>query len=72
MQGDKVKYKLMEGGVDRYITNINGRYYRLDTNTLREYPQEILSMYAAQLIGEDGKPYLKPKKEKVNEEIQGE
>lgn len=65
-----MKYKLMDGCGDKYITNINRKYYRIDNKTFREYPLEILSMYAGQLIGEDGKPYQPPKNKQKNDEIE--
>jgi len=50
----------LKKGYGRYVTNISGRYYRLDEIKFREYPPEILQMYEGQLEPETVEEPLKP------------
>lgn len=61
-----MKYKLIDAIPRKYLTTtFAGITYELDTETYREYPPEIVSLYGAMLISE---PEQKPKTIKIKSE----
>jgi hypothetical protein len=63
---DKMKYKLINAIPRKYLTTtFGGITYEIDTETYREYPPEIVTLYGAMLEAEPEAHTPKPSKEKA-------